>query len=72
MEEAMTWAERMLYLGPQAVRNIKELIYRGYYMTPKEGLAYAFALEKNLEGMEDTIEGPKAFAEKRKPQFKGR
>ena len=72
MEEAWSWAERMLSLGPRAVRNFKEILYRCYYMTPREGQAFAKALEANLEGMEDSVEGPKAFAEKRKPTFKNR
>ena len=72
MEEAMDWAERMLYLGPQCVRNLKEIIYRSYYMPPSEAEAFATALEQNLVGMEDTIEGPRAFAEKRKPVFKNK
>ena len=72
MEEAFSWAERMLYLAPRCVRNLKEIIYRGFYMPPSEGLAFALALEQNLAGMEDTIEGPRAFAEKRQPEFKNR
>lgn len=72
MEEAFSWAERMLHLGPRCVRNLKEIIYRGFYMPPSEGIAFAQALEQNLVGMEDTIEGPKSFAEKRKPVFKNR
>ena len=72
MEEAMSWAERMLYLGPRAVRNFKEMLYRCYYMPREVGLDYAKQLENNLKGMEDTVEGPKAFTEKRKPQFKNR
>lgn len=72
MEEALSWAERMLYLAPRCVRNLKEIIYRGFYMPPSEGIAFAQALEHNLAGMEDSIEGPQAFAEKRKPVFKNR
>ena len=72
MAEAMSWAERMLYLGPQAVRDLKEILYRGFYLSPREGLALAHAIGANLLGMEDTVEGPKAFAEKRKPVFKNR
>lgn len=72
MEEAMSWAERMLYLGPRCVRNLKEILYRGQYMVSSEGEAFAVALEQNLQGMEDTIEGPQAFVEKRKPRFKNR
>ncbi|MFC1533513.1 enoyl-CoA hydratase-related protein [Thermodesulfobacteriota bacterium] len=72
MDEAMEWAERILSLAPREVRNIKEIIYRGFYMSAMEGAAFARALEQNLEGMEDSIEGPLAFAEKRKPRFKNR
>ena len=70
MDEAMEWAERMLYLAPRDVRNLKQILYRSFYMGPNEADAFARALEQNLIGMEDSIEGPKAFAEKRKPQFK--
>lgn len=72
MAEAMVWAERMLELGPRAVSNLKEILYRGYYMPPEQGKAFAHGLEQNLRGMEDTIEGPRAFVEKRKPVFKNR
>lgn len=70
MEEAMSWAERMLHLGPQSVRTIKETIYRGYYMPPSVGLPLALHLQSKLSDMEDTKEGRKAFFEKRKPDFK--
>lgn len=72
MDEARSWAERMLYLGPRSVRNLKEIIYRSFDMSPADAEAFANALEQNLLGMEDSIEGPKAFAEKRKPVFKNR
>jgi len=72
MDEAMEWAERILYLAPRDVRNLKEILYRGFYMPPMEGAAFSRALEQNLVGMEDSIEGPKSFSEKRKPQFKNR
>lgn len=72
MQEATSWAERMSYLAPRAVRYFKETIYRGHYMSFEEGMAFATALQQNLAGMEDSIEGPKAFAEKRNPNFKNR
>ncbi len=72
MDEAMEWAERILYLAPRDVRNLKEILYRGFYMSALEGAAFARALEQNLIGMEDSIEGPQAFAQKRKPQFKNK
>jgi enoyl-CoA hydratase/carnithine racemase len=70
MDEARSWAERILNLAPRAMRNIKEALYRGYYMNPVEVTSYAQALEYNLHGMEDSREGPRAFAEKRVPTFK--
>ena len=72
MDEAMSWAERMLSLGPRCVRNLKEILYQSFYMVPEEAEAFYQALETNLEGMEDSVEGPKAFAEKRKPVFRNR
>jgi enoyl-CoA hydratase/carnithine racemase len=72
MDEALEWAERILYLAPRDVRNLKQILYRGAYMNPMDGAAFANALEQNLAGMEDSIEGPKSFAEKRRPQFKNR
>lgn len=72
LDEAMSWAERMLCLGPRAVRNFKEILYKGYYMPSDLGRSFAYALSQNLINMEDTVEGPKAFAEKRKPVFKNK
>lgn len=72
MDEAMTWAERMLCMGPQAVRNIKRILCEGYYIPESIFLPFAYGLEENEIGMEDTEEGLKAFFEKRKPKFKNR
>ena len=72
LEEALSWADRMRYLAPACVRNLKQILYRGFDMTPAEGIVFADALEQNLIGMEDSIEGPKAFTEKRRPVFKNR
>jgi enoyl-CoA hydratase/carnithine racemase len=72
MDEAMSWADRMLYLAPRAVWNFKEIIRRGHYMDPKLGRIFGQALEQNLRGMEDSQEGAAALREKRKPNFKNR
>lgn len=72
MEEALSWAERVLYLAPRAVRNFKEILYRSPFMAPDAAKAFGRALEQNLVGMQDSIEGPKAFAEKRRPMFQNR
>jgi len=69
MDTAMDYAQRALLMAPRAVRNNKEALYRGYYLEPMQADAYGRALEQNLVGMEDSVEGPTAFSEKRKPHF---
>ena len=72
MAEAMSWAERMLTLGPRCVRNLKEILYRSSTMQPEEAEVFYHAVEANLAGMEDTAEGSRAFIERRRPVFKNR
>ena len=69
METAMDYAERALYMAPRAVRNMKEALYRGFYMEPLVAQSYGNALEQNLHGMNDSVEGPLSFSEKRRPNF---
>ena len=56
MPRAMEWAERMLNLAPRSVRNLKEILYRGTVMGPIEAQRYASNLERNLQGMEDSVD----------------
>lgn len=72
MEEAMAWAERMLWLAPRAVRNFKQVLYRSDNMSVDEARAFSIALQANQQGMEDSREGLTAFAEKRRPEFKNK
>ena len=58
--------------GPLAVRTAKEAIMRGMDMPLDHGLAYEDVLLTRLMATEDAKEGPRAFAEKRKPEYKGR
>ena len=72
MAEAEALAERIAQNGPLAVRAAKQCMIQGTNMTLEEGMALELNLVDGLLGTEDAKEGPKAFAEKRKPVFKGR
>jgi len=58
--------------GPLAVRAIKEAAYRGLEMPLEHGLNLELTYIQGIFHTEDAKEGPKAFLEKRKPQFRGR
>jgi enoyl-CoA hydratase len=72
MDEAMSWAYRMLELAPVTVRNIKQVIYRGCYMSLVESRELGAALERNLLYMQDSQEAYDAYRENRKPHFTGK
>ncbi len=70
MDAAFELAEVICKNGPLAVRTAKEIAVRSL------GLEQHFVLEKALGARvmssEDAKEGPRAFAEKRKPNFTGK
>jgi E-phenylitaconyl-CoA hydratase len=72
MPTAMKMAETISQNAPLAVRSAKEAIIRGLSTTLEEGLRLESVLQSYLLKTEDAIEGPKAFAEKRKPQYKAK
>jgi enoyl-CoA hydratase/carnithine racemase len=65
-------AEKILECGPLAVRAIKEAALRGLDMSLEEGLALETELASQVFRSEDAREGPMAFIQKRKPEYKGR
>ncbi len=72
MDEAIDWARTILRMAPRVVRNFNQMVHQCYSMSTLEAQAFASSLEYNLRGMEDSLEGPKAFAEKREARFQNR
>ena len=72
MEEAMGMAQAIAENAPLAVQSFKELAYRGLNMSTQDISSLTYHMYDQLLTTEDSKEGPKAFAEKRKPQWQGR
>ncbi|MCK9517647.1 MAG: enoyl-CoA hydratase-related protein [Dehalococcoidia bacterium] len=72
MDRAFQIANVICERGPLAVRTAKEAILRGQDMPLDHAMAYEDVLLARLFATEDAKEGPRAFAEKRKPEYKGR
>jgi enoyl-CoA hydratase len=72
MEEAMTMAEQIAENAPLAVQYFKELAYRGLNMSIQDISSLTYHMYDQLLTTEDSKEGPRAFAEKRKPRWQGR
>jgi enoyl-CoA hydratase/carnithine racemase len=72
MDRALEIAAMICERGPLAVRAAKEAILRGQDMPLEHGLAYEMMMLGRLMATEDAKEGPRAFAEKRKPEYRGR
>jgi enoyl-CoA hydratase/carnithine racemase len=72
MPRALAMAEAICENGPLAVRLAKEAVVRGLAMPVDEGLRFELEQSRKVLASEDAREGPLAFAQKRKPQYKGR
>lgn len=73
MAETERFADMICDNGPLAVRTAKEIAVRASMgMSWEQGFALESVLATRAFGSEDAVEGPKAFMEKRKPNFKGR
>ena len=72
MEEAMGLAQQIAENAPLAVQYFKELAYRGLNMSTQDISALTYHMYDRLLTTEDSKEGPRAFAEKRRPRWQGR
>lgn len=71
LEEAKALAEMIAENGPLGVQAVKKVVNYGTEASKDVALAYADAQRKPLDKTYDYKEALMAFAEKRKPQFKG-
>ena len=72
MAEAEKLANVLLERGPLALRAVKQAVLQGMERPLAEGLQLELELFNGLFKTEDAVEGPRAFAEKRKPNFKAK
>jgi crotonobetainyl-CoA hydratase/dehydration protein DpgD len=66
------WVQDILRCAPLAVRATKEAAMRGLDMALPQAFYTAYDSEVARQHSEDTLEGPRAFAEKREPKWQGR
>ena len=72
MDRAFHWASRITKNAPLAVQATKESVIRGLSTTLDEAYTIEQEISTQVFKTEDAKEGPKAFAEKRAPNWQGR
>ena len=72
MPRALALAEAICENGPLAVRLAKEAVVKSLAMPIADGLHFENEQSRKVLVSEDAREGPLAFAQKRKPAYKGR
>ena len=67
-----SWVADIMRCAPLAVRATKEAAMQGLDMPLPQAFYTVYESESRRRSSEDAIEGPRAFAEKRTPDWKGR
>ena len=69
---AERWAQDILRCAPFSVRSSKEGAMKGLNLPLDAAMNYGYRLNEMMRSSEDYVEGPRAFAEKRAPNWKGK
>lgn len=71
---ARRWAAEILACSPVSIRATKESVTRGLSISVQDGMRdqWDYPALKTLLASDDYVEGPRAFAEKRAPNWTGR
>jgi enoyl-CoA hydratase len=72
LSEAIAFAEELIVNGPTALAASKQILWQSANWTDEEAWEKQAPLAAIAFDAEDRAEGLRAFAEKRKPQWKGR
>lgn len=72
MAAADRWAKDIMRCAPLSVRASKQCSMVGLNLSLENAIMRNYPAQDEMRGSEDWIEGPKAFAEKRTPQWKGK
>ena len=66
------WADEILACAPLSIRASKQAVMMGVGQPLDRGAPAGCREVERMRRSEDTVEGPRAFAEKRKPNWKAR